>query len=159
MTLTRLLSAAALLSALAMSPAFADAPPAPQNPNMMMQRQRMDDVLAQLPPDKAQIFRDTMKQVREKNRETYEKVHAAQDELKGILTADKFDKAAYLAKSAEIDKLYDQIRGTRRDAIVSVAGQFSASERKIIAQLREGPMMPPPAPDAGKAPEHDQPKK
>src|SRR6202012_3824653 len=103
-------------------------------------REHRHEVLAQLPPDKAKLFEDAMKQVHEKNKATADQVRKLHEEQNAILTADKFDKNAWLAKEAQLDKLYDQMRATRRDAFVSVASQFSPSDRKIIAQLHEGPM-------------------
>jgi len=119
------------------------------HPGFHKMQQHREEVLSQLPPEKAKLFKDTMKQSREKNEATHEQIKKLRKEKDALLTAEKFDKDAYLAKNVEMDKLYDQMRANKDNAFVSVAAQFSPAERKILAKMHERPMgggmMPPPA--------------
>jgi uncharacterized membrane protein len=100
-------------------------------------RKHRDEVLAQLPPEKSKLYRETMKKAyEEKNDIVREQIHKVQDESDALLTAAKFDKAAFLAKNAELDKLHAESRTNLNQAFASVAEQCSQDERKILAKLR-----------------------
>jgi len=102
-------------------------------------RQHREEVLAQLPPEKAKLYKDAMHQVHEKNqalRDQIEKMHA---EIKALMTADTFNKSDYLAKNAEMEKLYAQMRTNMLEAITSVAAQFTLEERKTLTKLHMEP--------------------
>lgn len=141
MKIRALLSTTALIATLALSPA-AYAEDSAQHLKQGFNQRRQQEVLNQLPPEKAKLFKETMGKTREGNQTIYEQIKQQQDALAALLTAEKFDKAAYLAKTAEIDKLYAQMRANTTQAFVSVASQFSVEERKVLAKMRRGPGKP-----------------
>lgn len=90
----------------------------------------------QLSEDKAKLYNDTMRQASEANKPIREQIQKAREEADAILTAEKFDKAAYLAKADDIDKLYGKARANMNQAFVSVAEKLSQADRKIIVSNR-----------------------
>ena len=51
----------------------------------------------------------------------------------GIITADKFDKQAYIAKNTEIENLNTQMRANITQAAAAALAQYTAEERKAMA--------------------------
>ena len=93
---------------------------------------RMEAALAKLPQEKADLFRNAMKDLkgdREASKEQWKKLRG---EMEAILTAPEFDKAAFLAKSKEIAALRDAKRAKFEEAIASIAGQYTQEERKML---------------------------
>jgi uncharacterized membrane protein len=95
--------------------------------------QFMEKALSQLPEKKANVFRDTMKQAYEKNESLNAQVKAQKEELRGLLAAQNFDKAAYIAKAKSIENLKMQMYGARSEAFANAAANLSQEERKILA--------------------------
>lgn|GEM_PF-4858438 len=92
--------------------------------------------VTQLPTDKAKLYNETMKQATENNAALRAQIQKAREEADAILTADKFDKKAYLAKATEMDQLYSKARSGMNEAFTSVAEKFNLAERKILLQNR-----------------------
>lgn len=153
--MSKLLSTTALMMALVLAgAAYAEDthPPAGMHTRGGDRMQQRKEAMAQLPPEKAKLFQDSMKQVHEKNEALQAQARKLHEELDALLTAEKFDKDAWTAKSAEIDKVYDQMRANRNAAFVAAASQFSADERKTLSKMNRRPMMhgggKPPSPAA-----------
>ena len=87
---------------------------------------------AQLAPDRLKFYKDSQAQIRAKNGPLRAQVKQMYKDLNAISTADTFDKTAYLAKTAEIEKAETQLHTNRYTAMAAVLPQFSASERRII---------------------------
>ncbi len=92
-----------------------------------------------LPPkplseEKAALFRDAMKKMHEDNKELFGKMGALMKEQKEILKAPTFDRAAYIAKSAEIQEVHAKIGAARAATIADVASQMTAEEREALSQ-------------------------
>jgi uncharacterized membrane protein len=140
MRLTKLLSTTAILMSLALpGAAFADHTEDHAKGGEAY-HEHMQEVLSQLPAEKATLFKDTMKATREKNKPLRDQLHKLYSDRDAILTADKFDKDAFNAKNAELDKIYDQMRANTNQSFVSVAAQFTADERKVLAKIHKEPM-------------------
>jgi len=94
-----------------------------------------------LPKDKAEQFHATMQQAHEKNLVLIDKMHQLREERRSILTAPKFDKEAFLAKSAELAKfretLHDQIRTNMKEAFATAVSTLSQEERQALAASME----------------------
>ena len=110
--------------------AYADPAPA-----MFSHESHRDSVLAQLPPEKAKLYKDAISALHSKNAPIYDQIDKLHQDLTTIMTADTFDKAAYIAKNAEIEKAYAQTKGNTTEAIASVAAQFTLDERKTLEKL------------------------
>lgn len=93
---------------------------------------RVEAVLEKLPKEKADLFRATMKGLKEDRQASREQHKKLRGELEAILTAPTFDKAAFLAKSKEIAALRDAKRQKFEEAIASIAGQYTQEERKML---------------------------
>jgi uncharacterized membrane protein len=153
MKINTLLTTTALLASVALVPtAYAQSAPAQSTPAQsipgqatmhpspkMEAMQRKEAAFAQLPAEKGKLYKDALQQINAKNQPLHEQLDKTRDEMKAIMLAEKFDKAAYVAKSAEMDKLYGQMRANSVEAIASVAAQFTPAERKILEELHQEP--------------------
>jgi Spy/CpxP family protein refolding chaperone len=145
MKIHSLLATTALMATLIVSgAAYAEPPDAshkssPQHKGNWLaareQRRDKESVLEHLPPDKAKLFQDTMKQTSEKNSAYREQIGKLREELRNIVIADKFDKDAYLAKNAEMEKLWAQMRTNSAESFAAIAGKFTANERKVLSEM------------------------
>jgi len=94
-------------------------------------------VAPQLSPEKEAIYKTALDQLRVKNNVLRDQIEKLQQEASTIMTADTFDKAAYIAKNAEIEKVYAQMHTNTSEAIAGVASQFTADERRIIEKQHQ----------------------
>lgn len=100
----------------------------------------IEETLAKLPEDKANLFRDTMKKVREENQGQREKLRTIGQEIKDIVNAPEFDKNAYLAKTHEAQVIFGEMGAKRSAAFADVLSQLNQDERKIIVEaMPHGP--------------------
>ena len=99
------------------------------------QRSSRQALLSQLPADKEMLFHQTMRQAREKGAAIREQTKTLRHEIKNILVADQFDEAGFRGKKKSLEALLSQMRANREEAIVVLAKQFSADERKILAEV------------------------
>lgn len=83
--------------------------------------------------DKMKAYNDAMAAAKNKNAASHEQMKKLRNQLKTIIAAPSFDKAAFTAKSAEIDALMMQMRKTMTDAMASALGQLSPEERQVVA--------------------------
>lgn len=98
-------------------------------------RSSRQELLAQLPADKEMLFHQTMREAREKASEIRAQIKALREEIKGILTADRFEEALFREKTNSLEMLRGKMRATMEEAVVKLAKQFTADERKILAEL------------------------
>lgn len=98
----------------------------------------MKEAFSKLPQDKAEAFRNTLKESREKNKASHEQIKKLHDELYTIMTAPTFDKKAYLAKSGEIQALKDKMHKAKTAAFATGLSNLTQEERTSVADsLRE----------------------
>ncbi len=135
---------AALLLTLGVGAAYAESPasaPTAQGNHWKERREErraaFDAAIAQLPADKAALVKSTMEKNRASGKETFEKMRDLHEQEQAILLAPNFDKAAFLAKSAEITKLHDQQAGMRAQSIAEIGTKLTAPERKILVDAWE----------------------
>jgi len=93
----------------------------------------MEKAISKLPPDKAAEFHSAMKDAHEQNKELYEQMHALHQDLHNILTADTFDKDAFLAKSREMQQLHDKVAENLDMAFASAIEPLSPKDRNMLA--------------------------
>ena len=94
-------------------------------------------ILSTLPADKQKIYKDGIQALRAKNTALHDQIIKLQQDISTVMTADKFDKAAFIAKNEEIEKLFAQMRSNTAEAIASIASQFSLEERKILEKAHQ----------------------
>jgi uncharacterized membrane protein len=99
------------------------------------ERSSRQELLSQLPADKEMLFHQTMREARGKASEIRTQIKELGEEIKNILTADQFEEALFREKTNRLEALRSQMRATREEAIVILAKQFTADERKILAEF------------------------
>lgn len=93
---------------------------------------RISDALAKLPPEKAQMFDEVMRRNIDANRATQNKLRTVYIDLRKNFTADTFNKADFLARSAEARELQNALRESLDKDLAEVIDKFSKEEREII---------------------------
>ena len=95
-----------------------------------------EHVISQLPADKAQLYRDSMKKAHEENQARFDEEDKLEIELHDILTADKFDKKAFLDKTSQLQAVREKISQSMSESFASVAAQMTPDQRQVLAKLR-----------------------
>ena len=93
------------------------------------------ELLAQLPADKEILFHKTMREAREKASEIRSQIKELREDVKVILTADQFDEDLFRKRTSSLETLHSKMHATMEEAVVILAKQFTADERKILVQL------------------------
>lgn len=122
----------------------------------------MEEALSQLPEKDAEKFRDTMRQAHEKNRAIHEQMRQLHEELHRIMTAEKFDKSAFIAKNNELKQMQDMMFSNMTEAFAAALSGLSQGERKTLADamrtaMPHGPHDGPPPPHGPEKPDSDAP--
>lgn len=91
------------------------------------------ETIAKLPEAKATAFRDSMAQARKNNDGIKDQMKKQRDELNVIMIAPTFDKAAYIAKSSELQATKDKMHANMREAFANAVAGLSQDERKLLA--------------------------
>ena len=98
-------------------------------------RSSRQELLSQLPADKEMLFHQTMREARQKASAIRTQMKTLRAEIKDILTADQFNEGLFREKTNTLETLRSKMRATMEEAVVTIAKQFSADERKILAEL------------------------
>lgn len=89
-----------------------------------------------LSEDKQKLLHDTMEKIRQENAAMHEQSRKLGEEIDASMQTAEFDKVTFLAKHAQLDALYDKMKANAEKGFASVAGQFTAEERKILVEIR-----------------------
>lgn len=100
------------------------------------QIEQVEKESAQLSPEKAKLYNETMKKALEGSVETRAKIRKTYEEADAIITAEKFDKKAFLAKAVEIDEQYAASRLKLNEAFASAIDGFTQEDRKALLKAR-----------------------
>jgi uncharacterized membrane protein len=98
-------------------------------------RSSRQELLSQLPADKEMLFHQTMREARQKASAIRTQMKTLRAEIKDILTADQFNEGLFREKTNTLETLRSKMRATMEEAVVTLAKQFTADERKILAEL------------------------
>jgi uncharacterized membrane protein len=90
-----------------------------------------------LSDEKDQILKAAIAKARADNKQINDQIKDKRKELAALMKAEKFDKAAFLAKNAEMQELMAKASRARTEALATVAEKFSAQDRKILAERFE----------------------
>lgn len=93
----------------------------------------MEEAINKLPAAKAEAFKATMKKSHEKNEKLSAQSKKLHEEMRAIVTAEKFDKAAFLAKSGELQKVHDQMHVSMTESLAEALSSLSQDERKTLS--------------------------
>ena len=105
--------------------------------------------MAQLPPDKETLFHQTMGKVREATTNIHEQIKGVEAEIRSVLTAPEFNEALFLERTRRLQDLHKMEGEAMDKAVAKLASQFTAEERKILAEIisrKPGPPGPPTPP-------------
>ena len=100
--------------------------------------------MCQLPPDKEMLFYQTMRGVREATMNIHEQIKGLEAEIRGVLTAPEFNEALFLEKARRLQDLHKMASEAMDKAVAKLAIQFTAEERKILAEMISRKPGPPP---------------
>jgi uncharacterized membrane protein len=90
-----------------------------------------------LSDEKSSILKTAMSKARADNKQLNEQIKAKRKDLAALMKAEKFDKAAFLAKNVEVQELISKAARARTEAMATVAEKFSVQDRKILAERFE----------------------
>lgn len=93
------------------------------------------------------LFHQTMRGVREATMNIHEQIKGLEAEIRGVLTAPEFNEALFLEKTRRLEDLHKMASEAMDKAVAKLAIQFTAEERKILAEMisrKHGPPGPPP---------------
>jgi uncharacterized membrane protein len=105
-----------------------------------------------LPPDKEMLLHKTMREVREATMNIHEQIRGLEAEIRGILTAPEFNETLFLERTRRLQDLHKMESEAMDKAVAKLASQFTAEERKILAEIisrRPGPPTAPGPPPPG----------
>jgi uncharacterized membrane protein len=98
------------------------------------------ELTAELPKEKAALYSDTVKRVRQENRNVFEQMREAREEAMRILSAPEFDEGAYRVQVDRLHTLRGLMKQHLADATIELARKFNQQERCALAQhLRHSP--------------------
>lgn len=96
------------------------------------------ELLGQLPADKEMLFHQTMRQVRESTADLRTQMRTLREEIKNILIAETFNETLFREKTTAMQALHAQRQQAMTNAFATLAKQFTAAEREILAKLMPG---------------------
>ncbi len=100
--------------------------------------------MPRLPPDKETLFHQTMRGVQEATTSIHEQIRGVETEIRGILIAPEFNEALFLERTRRLQDLHKMEREAMDKAMANLANQFTAEERKILAEIISRKLGPPP---------------
>ena len=99
------------------------------------------------------LLHKTMREVREATMNIHDQIRGLEAEIRGILTAPEFNETLFLERTSRLQDLHKMESEVMDKAVAKLANQFTAEERKILAEiisckpgLPPGPAAPPTAP-------------
>lgn len=133
--MNRVLAVSALVIGLSVwSTAYADTKDSPDQCEYKPSRHQ-EKLLNQLPAEKADLFRRTMTDVKEKRADIRDDILKARAEVKDILVASEFNESLFKEKTARVQELAARERQVWGDAITALAKQYTPEERKLLVEL------------------------
>ena len=112
----------------------------PEAPGMHKMGKNIDG----LDPEKQKMVDDIWANFREANKERFQEIQQARQDIVAIMEAPDFDEKAFRDKSAELSALMVESKKLMMETMATVAKQFNQDERKALAHhMRRPPMGPP----------------
>ena len=105
--------------------------------------QRMEEALKKVPEPAQSRFREKFAQIRAVNDPLRQQIDEARAETLRLLAAEQFDEAAYDRQISKIEELRSQMYRRMGQDFKQTAKEFSAEERRMLADVLRRP--PPPS--------------
>lgn len=102
--------------------------------------EHVKEMLADLPAEKAELIKSFMQEMKEGRKEKWAAMKANRDEMRNLLTAEDFDKGAFISKALEIDALHSKAKLKMSEKVADLAGKLSLEEREVLAKVIERKM-------------------
>lgn len=144
---TRLLLAAVLVSTVALAPAAmaADKVAATKTSTTKTTTTKLpsgkttstvdtDTSMKRVSADKMKTYSSALANAKAKNETIKPQVAKLRQDLKTIIVSPNFDKAAFIAKSNEIENLTEQMHKNTSEATASALTQFTPEERQVLSR-------------------------
>ncbi len=96
------------------------------------------ELFGQLPVEKEMLYHQTMREVRENGSDLHSQIKTLHKNIREIIAADQFDEKLFREKTSQLEALQMKKHATMHEAIVILAKQFTADERKVLVQLLPG---------------------
>lgn len=96
---------------------------------------KFEEKISKLPKDKQELVKKSFEEGKAERKANWEKAKTLREEVKTILTAEKFDKDAFLAKSKEIAALKAESQTKGAERFADLASKMNVEERKILAEI------------------------
>jgi len=96
---------------------------------------RHQEILNQLPAEKATLVRDTFRDARQRTTDIRDQLASLRNEVKDILSAPQFNEALYREKTAQMQALRAGMHDIMTGAVAALAVQLTQEERKVLAEL------------------------
>lgn len=95
---------------------------------------RIEEALSGLPEDKATLIKTTLSELREEGKSMWSSKKEKRQAMQNLLTAETFDKDAYMAKAKEIQESRASMFLSHQERIAELASQLNAEERAALAK-------------------------
>lgn len=93
----------------------------------------MERTLEKLPDDKAALVRNFLQEMREGHKEKWQEMKQDREEMRALLTAETFDKEAFLRRAKETHKAKEKAKWQHHEKMAELASKLNAEERRILA--------------------------
>lgn len=113
-------------------------------------RNHIKEVIGEIPEDKQELVRGTLRELRSETRETKKKVRAKRKEIMDVLTAPEFDPALFDRKVAELHDLMGELASEVAEAAKKIASNLDQQDRIMLSDLIKRRPGPPPPPAHGR---------
>ncbi len=97
-----------------------------------------DSGVKRVAADKMKMYTDAIANAKSKNAAIREQTTKLRQEVKNLMVAPTFDKAAFISKSAQIETLESQMHKNLTEATAAALTQFTPEERQILARGAKG---------------------
>ena len=102
--------------------------------------EKPQDISVNLPPDKKELFLNTMQKIRSENRAVKQQIRDARRKIFSILTSPQFDEDLYTSETEKLHLLRGLMMKRFSNAAKELAKQLNQEERKALAEhLRRSP--------------------
>ncbi len=137
---TRTIAAMALTATLMSGAAFAMNQGDYMKPMQGKHQMMMNKEIPGISKETQKMLMDARKESPEKYKENMAQMKKEREALEKIITADTFDKKAFLSQKAKMDSLRDKMRNEKINAKADVYTKMSAAERKAWVKHRQDRM-------------------
>ncbi len=96
---------------------------------------KFDQALQKLPEDKAAMVKETFKEMREDRKENRGSYKNERDEMKAMLEAPDFNKAAFMSKAEAMNQQHSKSKLKNAERIANLAEKLTPEERKIMIEI------------------------